>query len=113
MDGRKLRPASLRIEYQTVEGGLANYYPDFLVKETEAECWVVETKGRADLEDPGKWERLCRWCEDASSADGVRRYRPLFVPEEGWKKTRPKTFRSLTEAFEGTGPGGKGQGGNP
>lgn len=64
------QPSSLRIEYQTAEGGLANYYPDFLVKETEADTWVIETKGREDVEDAGKWERLCQWCEDATAADG-------------------------------------------
>ncbi|MBI5016333.1 MAG: DEAD/DEAH box helicase family protein [Deltaproteobacteria bacterium] len=98
------QPTSLRIEYQTAEGGLANYYPDFLVKETEADYWVVETKGREDVEDAGKWERLCRWCEDASAADASRRYRPLFVAEEGWKKTRPKSFQGLREAFAGARP---------
>jgi len=91
--------SSLRIEYQTAQGGLANYYPDFLVKETETDYWIVETKGREDVEDPGKWERLCRWCEDASAADEGRRYRPLFVPEEGWKKARAKTFQACREVF--------------
>lgn len=97
--------SSLRIEYQTAAGGLANYYPDFLVKETATDYWIVETKGREDVEDPGKWERLCLWCEDASAADGTHRFRPLYVPEEGWKKTRPKTFQGLCEAYATAAPG--------
>jgi hypothetical protein len=56
-----------KIEYQNADGGIANYFPDFLVKREEGEVWVVETKGREDLDDPLKWARLERWCEDASA----------------------------------------------
>jgi type III restriction enzyme len=47
-----------RIEYQNADGGIANYHSDFIVKRTETEIWIVETKGREDLDDPLKWERL-------------------------------------------------------
>lgn len=90
---------SFKIEYQTATGGIANYYPDFIVKETERDVWVIETKGREDLEDPHKWERLRQWCADASARDSARRYRPLFVRQEQWEQYRPKTFRELCAAF--------------
>ena len=48
---------AFRIEYQSADGGIANYYPDFIVKRTEAEIWIVETKGREDLDDPRKVRR--------------------------------------------------------
>ena len=41
-----------KIEYRNQEGGIGNYYPDFIVKETDGEIWVIETKGREDLDDP-------------------------------------------------------------
>ena len=90
---------SFKIEYRTTEGGIANYYPDFIVKETETEIWVIETKGREDLEDPRKWERLCQWCADASVKDRERRYRALFVQQEKWEQYRPKNFNQLRSAF--------------
>ncbi|MEI9478088.1 MAG: DEAD/DEAH box helicase family protein [Deltaproteobacteria bacterium] len=90
---------SFRIEYRTAEGGIANYYPDFVVKKAEGEMWLIETKGREDLEDPLKRERLVQWCEDASAIVVDRNFRPLFVRQEEWEKYRPKNFRELCAAF--------------
>ena len=47
-------------------GSIANYYPDFIVKRTETEIWIIETKDWEDLDDPQKWERLKQWCGDAT-----------------------------------------------
>jgi len=41
-----------------------NYYPDFLVKVNESLVYVVETKGREDLDDIEKIKRLKVWCDD-------------------------------------------------
>jgi type III restriction enzyme len=90
---------AFRIEYRAADGGIRNYYPDFVVKETENDIWVIETKGREDLEDPHKWERLCQWCVDATMKEQARRFRPLFVRQEKWEQYRPKTFKALCAAF--------------
>ncbi|MBX3331540.1 MAG: hypothetical protein KF722_14120, partial [Nitrospira sp.] len=81
-----------KIEYRTADGSIGNYYPDFVVKETEADYWIVETKGREDLDDAQKWERLKQWCEDASKAEPTRRFHPLIVRQEIFDKYHPKTF---------------------
>lgn len=92
---------SFKIEYQNADGGIAHYYPDFLVKRTEAEVWIIETKGREDLDDPLKWERLKTWCEDASRHDPAgRKFFPLFVRQETWEEYRPKDFAALIKACE-------------
>ncbi len=95
---RNNRSTAFRIEYRTADGGIANYYPDFVVKESDSDIWVIETKGREDLEDPLKWARLCQWCEDATKKEHARRFRPLFVRQEQWEKYRPKTFQQLRAA---------------
>jgi type III restriction enzyme len=87
------------IEYRTADSGIATYYPDFIVQETEAEVWVIETKGREDLEDPHKWERLRQWCEDATGQEPARRFRALFVREERWEQYQPRSFKELRAAF--------------
>lgn len=87
-----------RIEYQNADGGIANYFPDFIVKRTEAELWIVETKGREDLDDPLKWERLRQWCEDASRHDTERSFHALFVRQEDWEVHRPANFAQLIAA---------------
>ena len=83
------------VEYQKADGSIAKYYPDFLVKQTEAEIFVVETKGREDLDDPPKWARLQQWCLDATAQDGRRVFTPLFVREEDYGEYQPKDFAGL------------------
>jgi len=90
---------NFRIEYCNAEGGIANYYPDFIVKRTDMEIWIVETKGREDLDDPLKWERLQQWCADATAHDeGNRRFHALFVRQEGWEPNKFTSFRQLVTA---------------
>ena len=90
---------NFRIEYRNADGGIANYYPDFIVKRSEAEIWIVETKGREDLDDPLKWERLCQWCEDASKHDpDGRRFHALFVRQEAWEAQKLTDFGQLVTA---------------
>ena len=90
---------SFRIEYQNADGSIANYIPDFIVKETENIVWVIETKGREDLDDPLKWERLKQWCRDASIHDEEgRAFSPLFVRKEDWERYQPALFQDLVAA---------------
>jgi type III restriction enzyme len=89
-----------RIEYRNAEGSIANYIPDFIIKRSETETWIIETKGREDLDDPPKWERLQQWCADATAHDGKRSFHALFVREEEWEKHRPKNFAQLVTTFE-------------
>ncbi len=41
----------------------SNYHPDFFVEVAEKRVWLVETKGREDLDDPRKYERLKQWSD--------------------------------------------------
>jgi type III restriction enzyme len=88
-----------KLDYVKADGDISNYYPDFVVKLTGGEIWLVETKGREDLNDPGKWERLQQWCSDASRLDSGQQYRALFVREEEWERYKPKSFRDATAVF--------------
>lgn len=93
------RPDTLRIDYQNSEGGISHYVPDFLVKVSDNETWIVETKGREDLNDPRKWERLKQWCADATVADAGRTYKALFVDEGDWKKYRVNSFAEAQATY--------------
>ena len=76
---------AFRLEYQSAGGGLIrDYYPDFVARDAEAVVWIIETKGREDIQDARKWDRLRLWCRDATEQDAPRRYRGLFVREEDW-----------------------------
>ena len=91
---------AFRIEYRTHDGTIANYYPDFVARTDSGEVWVVETKGREDLEDPEKWSRLVQWCADASARDQSARYRPMFVRQERFEEHRPRTLGQAATLFD-------------
>jgi type III restriction enzyme len=93
-----------KLDYVKADGDISNYYPDFVVKVVGGDIWLVETKGREDLNDPGKWERLQQWCSDASRLDSGQQYRALFVREEDWERYKPKSFRDAVVVFGGNEP---------
>jgi type III restriction enzyme len=98
-NSRQMNP-SLFIEYRNSDGSISNYFPDFLVKRSAKEIWVVETKGREDLDDPRKWERLKQWVADATAgSDGIT-YRAMFIREEEWRRRPLKSFAEAEAAFE-------------
>ena len=98
-NSRQMNP-SLFIEYRNADGSISNYFPDFIVKKSPQEIWIVETKGREDLDDPPKWERLKDWVADATARDGGVTYRAMFVREEEWKKRPLNGFSEAQAAFE-------------
>jgi type III restriction enzyme len=98
---RNSQSTRFKMEYQNASGGIPNYYPDFVAKEKTGDVWIIETKGREDVDDRLKWQRLCQWCADATAQDAQRRFRPLYVEDDKWKQYRPeiKTFKQLCAAF--------------
>ncbi|MCX7309911.1 MAG: hypothetical protein NTZ72_19015 [Afipia sp.] len=96
---RQMNP-SLFIEYQNADGSISNYFPDFIVKKSPKEIWIVETKGREDLDDPRKWERLKDWVKDATAKGEGVVFQAMFVREEVWKKRPLNGFSEAEAAFE-------------
>lgn len=94
----------LRIEYQGPDGGVSHYTPDFLVKQTSSELWVIETKGDERVKDPAKFARLRQWCDDATHLHEGVRYHALYVDQDSWNKNRPRTFDDLLKTFGGKAP---------
>ena len=88
-----------KLDYVKADGDISNYYPDFVVRRAGGEIWLVETKGREDLNDPGKWERLKRWTADATALDTGKTYKALFVREEDWEQYKPHSFHDAIAAF--------------
>jgi type III restriction enzyme len=88
------------IDYVNADGNISNYYPDFIVKKSLSEVFIVETKGLEDLDVPLKMARLKQWCKDINTAQSKVVYDFVFVDEEGFKKYNPKSFNSLVNAFQ-------------
>lgn len=88
-----------KLEYQNAKGEISNYFPDFLVKTSSSELWVIETKGLEDVDVAPKRKRLQQWIEDVNSQQTKIKVHELFVPEEEFKKYRPKDFTEATRLY--------------
>jgi len=87
------------VDYVNADGYISNYYPDFLVKTSEKETYIVETKGQEDLDVPLKMERLKLWCEDVNKAQSLVKYDYVFVDQVSFENYPVKSFRELAENF--------------
>lgn len=91
-----------KIDYVKADGDLSTYTPDFIVRATDGTVWVVETKGREELDLPQKMTRLRQWCEDATGASKAERgpeYRFVYVDQKGFEQNTPQTFTALAKSF--------------
>src|SRR5699024_7406300 len=53
------------MEYQKEDKNISSYQPDFFVKAEDGETiYIIETKGREDLDAFNKFNRLETWCRD-------------------------------------------------
>ena len=89
-----------KIDYQNAEAEIKDYYPDFLVKVSEKEIYIVETKGREDLDDVTKINRLYQWCEDVNQAQKKVKLTGLYIKQEEYEKYKPANFFQLVHLFE-------------
>lgn len=91
-----------RIDYVRANGELSTYTPDIIVRDAAGGVWIVETKGREELDLPQKMARLKQWCADAtaaSAADDGPKYGFLYVDQEGFEQHKPQSFAGLVASF--------------
>ena len=92
---------NFKMTYINHEGGISNYYPDFVIHLNNGERFIVETKGAENLDDPRKIERLKQWCEDATQSTG-KIYKHLYVRQEEWDSLgiTPNSFEEIIPVFK-------------
>ena len=94
-----------KLDYVKSNGDLSNYTPDFIIRTTDKKIWLVETKGREELDLPQKMARLKQWCADATAAEAIdsgntgQQYDFVFVDQNGFEKHLPKDFTTLAASF--------------
>ena len=88
-----------RLDYVNAAGDISTYNPDFFVKLSNKEVFLVETKGQVDVDVAPKMDRLRQWCEDINRVQADVKYDFVYVDEDGFKKHKPKSFRDLAESF--------------
>lgn len=88
-----------KIDYKDADGNIRDYYPDFFVKVSDKEMYIVETKGREDLDDVEKIKRLYQWCDDVNAVQNKIKFTALYVKQEDFEKYIPKDFGELVANF--------------
>lgn len=88
-----------KIDYVNADGDISNYYPDFFVKISDKQVYIVETKGLEDLDVPLKMFRLKQWCEDINRVQQKIKYDFVFVDQESFERYEPKSFKQLLDNF--------------
>ncbi len=90
---------NFKMEYQAEDGNIREYYPDFFVKTNANTFFILETKGREDLDDIRKIKRLAAWCKDVNAAQSEYSYTPVYVKQEDWEK-REKDLKSFADVIK-------------
>jgi len=82
------------IQYTDSRTNLRHYYPDFVVKRQDGQHWLIETKGREDIEVKLKDEAASYWCKNATHLCKVT-WDYLKVPQNEFEKLQPSDFDEL------------------
>lgn len=83
------------MEYRDSKGNFhPAYYPDFISETDDGGFFIIETKGRVDVDVQAKDNRAKVWCEDASQLTGSK-WSFLRVNQEEFEKYRFKGIKEL------------------
>lgn len=92
---------NFKIEYQAQDGNIREYFPDFFVRTDDQNVFIVETKGREDLDDLRKIRRLVTLCQDLNDQQSDRIYTAIYIKQEDWEKhiSSLKSFNDVKAIF--------------
>ncbi|MBI2940532.1 MAG: hypothetical protein HYY04_08850, partial [Chloroflexi bacterium] len=82
------------VEYTDAASNLRYYEPDFVVALTDRSHYLVETKGREDVDVAHKDRAAISWCENATLLTETA-WQYLKVPQQEFEKLQPTEFTDL------------------
>jgi len=91
-------PQKLAIDYLSVSGRQALYWPDFFVRSTSGIMYLVETKGQEDTTVALKAKAAIEWCR-AASGGGVR-WEYAYIPQVLFDHNTELSIETLVRACE-------------
>ena len=89
--GKLPRQFGFSIPYTDSRGNLRHYYPDFVVVDDKGVSYLVETKGREDIEVANKDRSATIWAEQATALTG-QEWRYLKVLQTDFQELTPTSF---------------------
>jgi len=92
----------LSIEYLDAEANLRYYEPDFIALDTNCVHWLLETKGREDLDVSFKNQRAEKWCEDVTNLTNAE-WHFQIIKQKDFASLKPKTLSDLISGLTAGG----------
>jgi type III restriction enzyme len=82
------------IQYTDTLANIRNYFPDIIAITDLNKCWIIETKGREDIEVKLKDNAAVNWCKVATElTDSTWEY--IKVPQKEFEQLHPDSFEEL------------------
>ncbi len=91
------------VQYLKRSGAVGTYYPDFVAVQSTGDGqvnWIIETKGREDVEVAAKDAQMALWCDQVTKACGEQ-WRYLKVPQVTFDRGRHSSLAGLVRVVEG------------
>ena len=82
------------IQYTDTSANIRNYFPDFIAIIEDGNRWIIETKGREDVEVALKDQAAINWCNAATELT-KQEWRYLKVLQKIFEDLRPDNFSEL------------------
>lgn len=82
------------IQYTDTLANIRNYFPDFIAVTQDGNCWIIETKGREDIEVKLKDNAAINWCNTATELTGTE-WKYIKVLQKDFEDLRPDNFEEL------------------
>lgn len=82
------------IQYTDTLANIRNYFPDFIAVLKDGSHWIIETKGREDVEVRLKDSAAINWCNTASQITSTN-WRYLKVLQKEFEGLHPEDFEEL------------------
>lgn len=82
------------IQYTDTLANIRNYYPDFIAVQEDGSRWIIETKGREDVEVKLKDNAAINWCSKATELTGEG-WQYIKVLQTDFEKLHPDNFSEL------------------
>ena len=82
------------VQYTDTLANIRNYFPDFIAITDDNTNWIIETKGREDVEVRLKDNAALSWCQTASKLT-KENWKYLKVGQKEFEQLHPDTFEEL------------------
>lgn len=82
------------IQYTDTLANIRNYFPDFIALHEDGSRWIIETKGREDIEVKLKDNAAINWCNTATELT-TEKWNYLKVLQKDFEQLHPDNFDEL------------------